>query len=208
MFENLRHDLRKYATSAHSSEIATRVPTWLRLLVRSLFRVEVQAIIIYRYGNWAHKLSVPPAGLLRVSIKLWRLFHLAIHFVLAKIWLILSGVYLAATATIGPGIVLAHPGPVYIHPEAVIGRDVMIYPGVVVGGDHSRDGAPRIGDNVALGSGCKVLGPITIGDNVVIGANAVVVKDVPSNALAVGVPAVVKKRVWTKKRPDGTYELP
>lgn len=208
MFENLRQDLRKYAIPAHSSEVASRVPNWVRLLVRIVFRVEVQAIIIYRYGNWAYNLSAPPSGLLRVPAKMWRIFHLAVHFVLAKVWLSISNINLPAGTTIGPGIVFPHPGPIYIHPEVVIGKDVMVYPGVVVGGDHSRDGAPTLGDNVTLCAGCKVLGPITVGDNVVIGANAVVVKDVPSNALAVGVPAVVKKRVWTEKRPDGMYELP
>ena len=54
--------------------------------------------------------------------------------------------------------------------------------------------APTIGNNVDIGAGAKVLGPITIGDNVVIGANAVVLSDVPSNSVAVGVPAVVKTR--------------
>ncbi|MBN2469599.1 MAG: hypothetical protein JXN59_02650 [Anaerolineae bacterium] len=89
-----------------------------------------------------------------------------------------------------------------------MGRNVTIYPGVVVGGDHSHDGAPRLGDNVVLGAGCKVLGPITVGSNVLVGANAVVVKDVPDEAVAVGVPAVVKKRIWTEKHADGSYELP
>jgi serine O-acetyltransferase len=54
--------------------------------------------------------------------------------------------------------------------------------------------APKIGDNVDIGTGAKVLGEITIGDNVVIGANAVVLEDVPPNSIAVGVPARIKSR--------------
>jgi serine O-acetyltransferase len=54
--------------------------------------------------------------------------------------------------------------------------------------------APKIGHNVDIGTGAKVLGDITIGDNVVIGANAVVLTDVPPNSIAVGVPATIKSR--------------
>ena len=54
--------------------------------------------------------------------------------------------------------------------------------------------APQFGDHVDIGAGAKVLGNIRIGDNVLIGANAVVITDVPSNSIAVGVPAVIKPR--------------
>jgi serine O-acetyltransferase len=54
--------------------------------------------------------------------------------------------------------------------------------------------APTIGNNVDIGTGAKVLGPISIGNNVVIGANAVVIVDVPDNSIAVGVPAIIKPR--------------
>ena len=57
--------------------------------------------------------------------------------------------------------------------------------------------APRIGNNVDIGAGAKVLGAIVIGNNVTIGANAVVTRDVPDNSLAVGVPAVVKPKTTT-----------
>jgi serine O-acetyltransferase len=64
-----------------------------------------------------------------------------------------------------------------------------------VGLRHIEDKrAPVIGDNVDIGSGAKLLGPIRIGNNVLIGANAVVMLDVPDNSIAVGVPAVVKPR--------------
>jgi serine O-acetyltransferase len=60
--------------------------------------------------------------------------------------------------------------------------------------DDSEPCAPVIGNNVDIGTGAKILGPITIGNNVLIGANAVVIRDVPDNSVAVGVPAVIKPR--------------
>ncbi len=73
----------------------------------------------------------------------------------------------------------------------VVGDDCKIFTGVcIVNKANSRgEGQPKIGNNVTLGVGCKVLGGITIGDNAVVGANAVVLDDVPSYHMAVGVPA-------------------
>ena len=53
---------------------------------------------------------------------------------------------------------------------------------------------PRIGNNVDIGAGAKLLGPITIGNDVVVGANAVVICDIPDNSIAVGIPAVIKRK--------------
>jgi serine O-acetyltransferase len=89
--------------------------------------------------------------------------------------------------------VIDHFGGIIISGYAKFGDNCRIRNGVVVGirrvGDRS---APVIGNNVDIGAGAKLLGPISIGDNVVIGANAVVITDVPANSLAVGVPAVIK----------------
>jgi serine O-acetyltransferase len=94
---------------------------------------------------------------------------------------------------IGPGLMLTH-GNVVIDGRTRIGRNCQINPWVTVGLSNSRKlgfslEGPRIGDNVHIGTGAKVLGPITIGDHVRIGANAVVVSDVPSNTTVVGAPA-------------------
>ena len=78
------------------------------------------------------------------------------------------------------GIIISH--------YAKIGKNCIIYQQVTIAEDgHQR--AATIGDNVSIGAGAKILGNITIGDNVKIGANAVVTKDIPSNCIAVGVPA-------------------
>jgi serine O-acetyltransferase len=68
--------------------------------------------------------------------------------------------------------------------------------------------APVIGNNVDIGSGAKLLGRIRIGDNVLIGANAVVVRDVPDNSIAVGVPAIVKPRAKEGSAPPSQRSSP
>ena len=91
-------------------------------------------------------------------------------------------------AKVGPGLLLAHFGGVWIHPDVVIGSDCSIFHQVTIAVGRG-DGAPRIGDRVTLMAGAKVLGQVTIGDDARIGANAVVLDDVPARALAVGSPA-------------------
>jgi len=177
------------------SSVSRAVPAWLRLLVRVVFRVEIHAILIYRYGRWAMCMGMPHHEPFRLLGQVWRAVHLALYFVLSKVSLSLSGISISVNAQIEGGIFFPHPGPIYINGEALIGKNLTMYPCTIIGGDHSRDGAPVLGDCAVLGAGCKVLGPITVGDHVTVGANAVVVKDVPSDCIAVGVPAVVKPRI-------------
>lgn len=94
---------------------------------------------------------------------------------------------------IGKGTVFSHRGiAVVFHPKAVVGSGCVIGTSVVLGGrGKGVPGAPRIGNDVYIGTGAKILGPVTIGDGAVIGANAVVLCDVPARATAVGVPAKV-----------------
>jgi serine acetyltransferase len=94
---------------------------------------------------------------------------------------------------IGPGLMLTH-GNVVIDGRTRIGRNCQINPWVTIGLSNSRKigfsvQGPTIGDNVHIGTGAKVFGPITVGDHVRIGANAVVVHDVPANTTVVGAPA-------------------
>jgi serine O-acetyltransferase len=105
---------------------------------------------------------------------------------------ILFACWLPHTATIGRRTVLGYGGlGIVVHGEAQIGDDVHIDQCVTIGGNATEYGVPTIGDGVYIGAGAKILGPVIIGSNTVIGANAVVVTDIPSNCLAVGVPARV-----------------
>jgi serine O-acetyltransferase len=96
-------------------------------------------------------------------------------------------------ADIGPGCRCNHRGVgVVIHKTARIGAGCTFHPGVVIGvrwGGES--GAPNVGDDVIVGAGAKLIGPVTVGDGAVIGANAVVLENVPAHSVAVGVPARV-----------------
>jgi len=103
----------------------------------------------------------------------------------------LTGVEIHPGAQLGRRLFIDHGMGVVIGETAEVGEDVVIFHGTTLGGTSMHPGKrhPTVGDRVTIGSGAKVLGPITIGDDVGIGANAVVVKDVPSNNVAVGIPA-------------------
>lgn len=77
-----------------------------------------------------------------------------------------------------------------VHGGCVIGDDVTIGANVALGGNFGKGGVPRIGNNVYIASGAKILGPVRIGDNAIIGANAVVLHDVEEGAIYAGIPAV------------------
>ncbi len=96
---------------------------------------------------------------------------------------------------IGKGCKFGYGGiALVIHARAVIGCNCTISQCVTIGGTSQHYEVPKIGNNVQINAGAKIIGPITVGDNVVIGANAVVVKDVPNNCVVVGVPAKIIKR--------------
>ena len=99
---------------------------------------------------------------------------------------------LIATGKIGPRLFIQHGISTIITAEA-IGEDCWINQQVTIG-FKAGGGRPTIGDRVIINAGAKVLGGITIGYDVVIGANAVVVKNVPSNVTVVGVPAYIVRR--------------
>ncbi|OKL47433.1 serine O-acetyltransferase [Boudabousia liubingyangii] len=96
-------------------------------------------------------------------------------------------------AKIGRRLFIDHATGVVIGQTTEIGTDCVIFHGVTLGGVAMRKGKrhPTIGDHVMIGCGAKVLGPITVGSHSKIGANAVVVKDVPENCSAIGVPAKI-----------------
>ena len=83
---------------------------------------------------------------------------------------------------------------IIISNQAKLGKNVVILQQVTIGLKKAGGGAPTIGNNVFIGAGAKILGEISIGDGAVIGANAVVLNDVPSNCLAIGVPARIISR--------------
>jgi len=118
-------------------------------------------------------------------------------------------------ATIGRRVFIDHGVGVVIGETAIVGNDVLIYQQVTLGGVSLSHGKrhPTLEDNVVVGAGAKVLGDITIGRNSKVGANSVVVKNVPADSTAIGIPARVIKRGYDKtplshnKIPDVNREI-
>lgn len=105
---------------------------------------------------------------------------------------IVFGVVLPPTVRVGKGVVLGYSGlGTVIHARAVIGNRVVIGAGITIGGKSPHYEVPVIEDDVDIGAGARILGPIRVGRGAVVGANAVVVKDVPAGAVVAGVPARV-----------------
>ena len=107
-----------------------------------------------------------------------------------------TGIEIHPGAAIGRRFFIDHGSGIVIGETTEIGDDVTLYQGVTLGGTGKDKGKrhPTIGNNVTIGSGAKILGPISIGHNAKIGAGAVVVRCIPANSTAVGVPAHVVGR--------------
>ena len=127
----------------------------------------------------------------RIAHKLYKKKHFFLARLLSQISRFFTGIEIHPGATIGKGLFIDHGMGVVIGETAEIGDDVLIYHGVTLGGTGKDTGKrhPTVGNNVVIGCGAKVLGPINIGNNVKIGAN---LKDVPDDSTTVGIPAVNK----------------
>ena len=129
----------------------------------------------------------------RISHKLWTNNWKWLARMVSTFARWLTGVEIHPGATIGRRFFIDHGMGVVIGETAEIGDDVTLYHGVTLGGTSWNAGKrhPTLKNNVVIGAGAKVLGPITIGANGKVGSNSVVVKDVPDNATAVGIPGKI-----------------
>ena len=136
----------------------------------------VHATLYHRLAHWLyrHKLRF-----LARCVSQW-----------SRFW---TGIEIHPGATIGRRLVIDHGTGIVIGETAQLGDDVLLYQGVTLGGTGKDTGKrhPTLGNNVLVGAGAKVLGPITIHDNARIAAGAVVLQEVPEGATAVGVPAQI-----------------
>lgn len=165
MFKNLRYDVK----SVFKNDPAARSVLEVLFLYPT-----IRALRDYRI---AHKLY---------QMKLFFLARL-----ISQVSRFFTGIEIHPGAKIGKGLFIDHGMGVVIGETAEVGDDVVIYHGVTLGGTGKDTGKrhPTVGNNVIIGAGAKILGPIVIGDGAKIGANSVVLKNVPAEATAVGIPA-------------------
>ena len=128
---------------------------------------------IHSVSRWLHLRRVP-----------------LLPFLLKSINRIVFSVVLPPQSNISPKANIGYDGMgTVIHRDATIGDDVIVGPGVTLGGRSGLPGGPTVQRGVLIGSGAAILGPITIGEFASIGSNAVVLEDVPPYGVVVGVPA-------------------
>lgn len=156
-------------------------------------RGDLENAVVYSglHAIWAH----------RVANSWWKFGFRGPARVLAQFTRFLTGIEIHPGATIGRRFFIDHGMGIVIGETAEIGEGVMLYHGVTLGGQvlTQTKRHPTLCDNVTVGAGAKILGPITIGEGSAIGANAVVTKDVPAEHIAVGIPAVARPRGKTEK---------
>lgn len=144
----------------------------------------------YRFSRWlfTHRVPVAPEILDHLNTYL---FHC----------------YIPHTVEAGEGLELAYWGiGIVIHPKVKIGKNVFIGQQVTIGGRGGNPNLPRIGDNVLIATGAKVLGDIEIGSGSVVGANAVVIHSVPPRSIVAGVPArVVRENIEIRQYFSGFH---
>jgi serine O-acetyltransferase len=177
------------AFSAMAAELREDIDRYVYMdqrhwLVSAILQPGIGVMMQYRCSRWVHYYCHIPGlrPILKVICSFWQ-----------KFIEILTGVEIPNRAEIGGGLFMPHANGIIVHMDAKIGRNCNLGQQVTigVGGRLTESGIPVIGDRVFVGPGAKLFGAITIGQDVAIGANAVVTKDLPNCAVAVGVPAKV-----------------
>ena len=166
MFENIKEDLKALDGGEYG----------LRTLVRGLLSQGFQAILVYRFFSYLDNKGIPAQP---------------VRFCCERFIEITTGISIPAACRIGKGFRIHHFGGIHLHPSVVIGDNCTMYHHVTIGDRGGSGKAARLGNNVLIGAGAKIIGEITIGDNCKIGANSVVNKDLPNNSIAIGNPAII-----------------
>ncbi len=184
MFPKLRKDCSRYGG---------RKPTVLRIVLTAVSSAGFRAVALYRLGYWcrAHRLRLLAAVLERVM-------HHTCHC------------WISTAAHIDEGFLVSHVCGIGVGPDTIIGKNCDIRRNVVFGGNYGRVDKqgrqkPTLGDNVSVGVGAVIVGPVKVGSRAIIGANSVVTRDVPENMIVSGIPAVVLHERWdecTGRKPE------
>lgn len=171
MMELVKNDLSALGGGAYG----------VRTFIRGLLSQGFQAILIYRFFHWLDSKRIPSQPL---------------RFVCERFIEITTGISIPAACKIGGGFRIFHFGGIILHPSVEIGENCTMYHQVTIGDRGGSGGAAKIGSNVMIGAGAKLIGEITIGDDCKIGANAVVTTDIASGSVVVGNPGQIIKSKW------------
>ena len=180
MFDNLRQDSARYA---HLGGWWSHPGFWL--------------VAVYRYGVWADRMP----GLLRLPLWiLYRIARLPYRLFNLDLWAGKTG------AKIGPGFLLIHPTNVTIGRWVEIGSNCQLFHEVTLGTGHIA-GTPKLGNNIDIFVGARILGGVTIGDDSMVSANCVVTKNVPKGSVVMSIPnRILPRSLSPRARNMDLYE--
>lgn len=170
MMDTLREDLRRFG------------PTPRHRLRALLSSPGAWAVVSYRFRRWVNATPRPLRWVLKIPA-----FFVQVFVEMA------TNIQLPATASIGPGLFIAHTGYIVLSPEVVMGRHCTLTQGVTLGhaggGRNSKGACPVLGNRVYVGPGAAIIGPVSVGDDALIGVGAVVTKPIPPRGVVAGNPA-------------------
>jgi serine acetyltransferase len=151
----------------------------------SVYSAGFRVLLVYRFGNW--RMGIRSIILRAPMSVLYRFSERHVRFK--------YGIELPYSVKLGDRVIFEHQHGIVIHGHCEIGNDCIIRQGVTLGNKSlsSPFEAPKLGNNVNIGAGAKILGDILVGDGATIGANAVVLQDVLQGETVVGIPAKVRK---------------
>lgn len=173
LMEVIKSDLSRY-----------QQPTLFALLRRLLFDTNFTSVVLYRFSHQFYTWKIP-----------------IIPKIIMNLNKMLNSIEISYAANIGPGLRINHSLGIVVGGKVNIGENLTINQCVTIGGNSgkfkyegdTKISQPYIGNNVQIGAGAKILGPINVGDKVVIGANSVVLKNISEHQVVAGVPAKVIK---------------
>jgi serine O-acetyltransferase len=170
-----------------------------------------KALWCYESTNWKAILKVlvtdgTMAMILYRLMQCSRRYHLLpLEMLFNKLNVICCNCIIGRGAEFGSGLVLIHSTGVVINGKVRGGRNVHIEHQVTIGAERNQ--SPILGDDIFIGAGAKIVGPVTVGSHARIGANAVVLKNVPADSTAVGIPARIVRRRSTTRNGDPRHGL-
>lgn len=164
MFDCVKSDLRRLGADGAIT---------LRALATGLLSQGFQAILVYRLFHWLYRKGIPGQPL---------------RFLAERFIEITCGISIPARCHIGKGLRIHHFGGIILHPSVELGENCTLYHDVTIGDRGGSGGAAKIGNNVLIGAGAKIIGEIMIGNHCIIGANTVVTKNMPPATVAFGSP--------------------